>query len=310
MKKETMFLLINMVLITMVSIIFIMIYDAQPGAPRTKLDYYFGEVVTTSNWEELNARPIDFDQYIVVLGQFDVKNAKGERIASGYHTEAKNMYGVVELYIFVEDELISVAVQHMDQSEGFDVFAVEHVEVDYQDIHYQDIIDVDGITGPTTNYGTFSKATVKESILEVIKIVWPDYDPNPEPDKPYSEWFGNDYISLETNNHTANPYINKEEEIRLNDEIIGYVYTVRGSGDYCHGDCSDPSTGFISVVVGLDLDGDIVGIAMPLDVYGHTKTSTGGTYYNAALNFARTNYLDVNIEFLPDEVSGVTIDPN
>ncbi|MBN2300793.1 MAG: hypothetical protein JXC31_06385, partial [Acholeplasmataceae bacterium] len=65
-------------------------------------------------------------------------------------------------------------------------------------------------------------------------------------------------------------------------QIIGELYHLRGSGIY---DGIDAHVGTINIYIGLDLEGNILGVDLPKEEFGHTTTSQ---FYGKVISYAHS----------------------
>ncbi len=115
-------------------------------------------------------------------------------------------------------------------------------------------------------------------------------------------WLGTNYHLFADNHFVATTHIVSRGIFKnTQNEIIGYLYQLRGSNIY-HVDMD--STGTINLYIAIYIDGTIFGYDLPMDEYGHSK----GFYYNRVINYL-DQIIDKNIsELIPmtDLSSGAT----
>ncbi|PKK92472.1 MAG: hypothetical protein CVV62_00165 [Tenericutes bacterium HGW-Tenericutes-7] len=122
--------------------------------------------------------------------------------------------------------------------------------------------------GDLSSGATYSLNTVK-AILNDVAVAHANTVVAPA--LPYEDWFGMNYTMEEDGtfvptNVVFSKHIVKDE----NNVVVGYFYHMSEEGVY---NGYEHSIGTIHLYVGLGLDGTILGIDLPKDEFGHTKTS-------------------------------------
>ncbi len=103
------------------------------------------------------------------------------------------------------------------------------------------------------------------------------------PADPYEAWFGAGYTMEVDTTFTATTQVLEKSIVKnASDEVIGSYYHLRGSAEY---NSEEGSTGTINVYVGLSTTGEILGIDLPKDEYGHT---TSNAFYPKVVAYANS----------------------
>ena len=103
------------------------------------------------------------------------------------------------------------------------------------------------------------------------------------PADPYEAWFGAGYTMEVDATFTATSQVLEKSIVKnASDEVIGAYYHLRGSAEY---NSEQGSAGTINVYVGLSTTGEILGIDLPKDEYGHT---TSNAFYPKVVAYAES----------------------
>jgi len=102
------------------------------------------------------------------------------------------------------------------------------------------------------------------------------------PDDPYEVWFGAGYVMDSEVDPTFTPNSNVLSKYLVRNSsnvVIGALYHLSGSGEY---NSEEGSVGTIHLYVGLSTDGTILGMDLPKEEYGHSKTNS---FYPKIVNY-------------------------
>lgn len=103
------------------------------------------------------------------------------------------------------------------------------------------------------------------------------------PADPYEVWFGAGYTKdPDLTFVPTSEVLSKEIVKNASDEVIGGFYHLRGTAEY---NSDQGVSGTINVYVGISSTGEILGIDLPKDEYGHT---TSNAFYPAVVNYTNT----------------------
>jgi len=103
------------------------------------------------------------------------------------------------------------------------------------------------------------------------------------PADPYEAWFGAGYTMETDTTFTPTTAVLAKSIVRnASNEVIGAYYHVRGTGEY---NSDSGSSGTINMYVGLSATGEILGIDLPKDEYGHT---TSNAFYPKVIAYANS----------------------
>ncbi len=103
------------------------------------------------------------------------------------------------------------------------------------------------------------------------------------PADPYEAWFGAGYSMEVDASFTATSQILEKSIVKnASEEVIGAYYHLRGSAEY---NSEQGSAGTINMYVGLSATGEILGIDLPKEEYGHT---TSNAFYPKVIAYANS----------------------
>mgnify|MGYP001067160318 CR=1 FL=1 len=119
---------------------------------------------------------------------------------------------------------------------------------------------------------TNSLNTVKALLTDVATV---HADVADAPADPYTEMFGEGFTKAVDSSFTATDYVKSKEIVKNSDgQEIAHLYKLNGFAIYNSESTEEKD---ITLYVGVDLDGKILGIVVPADEYHHTA---GGLYTN------------------------------
>ena len=100
---------------------------------------------------------------------------------------------------------------------------------------------------------------------------------------PLDAWFGAGHQRVQDQTFTpTDKVLSKYIVSDSNGVVIGGYYHLRGTGEYNY---DSGASGTINLYVGVDLTGVILGVSLPLDEYGHTKSNA---YYPKVVTYANS----------------------
>jgi len=103
------------------------------------------------------------------------------------------------------------------------------------------------------------------------------------PADPYEAWFGAGYTMEIDSAFTPTTEVLAKSIVRnASNDVIGAYYHLRGTGEY---NSDSGSSGTINMYVGLSSTGEILGIDLPKDQYGHT---TSNAFYPKVVAYANS----------------------
>ena len=278
MKAMYRYLLINMLIVILGSIVFIVIY--QNNAPKNTEDYIFNQVITLEDKTIIESVP-SLASYQIIYASYVAKHRSEiigtvyeVHIKNGYVYDSEKGYGSMKAYVGIDqNDKIFVEIFEIDQTSIYRKNILKFVEDSLQEITLTQLEKVRALdaafdlnTGATA---TDSTSTLLALIIKTAQIHFDTFV-----DDPWIEYFGEDYVStLDASWDT--PLIKKYDVTDF-----GFVFEVSGSGPYEGYDGT--YTGAITIQVITDETYTIQAIRLVSDVYGHT------------LGFAKNNTLYLN----------------
>lgn len=299
MSKQNLSLIINAIILTFITVGFVVIYSM--FMPATKHDKLFGEPVTLGEINEIHTAPsnpeeplsddAEFPEYDLLLSYQEVFNRKGEKLGYVYVVRSQYDYynnkkdiGVLQLLIGITvDKKVSVQIDDMKQtsiySSGIQAYVKEFFQnfelnksnqIPNRELHSFYDMDASGTASMSTN-------KVKELVKKAIEFY---LDGNELLQKdPLIDWYGEGYQLVDDPTFTPSEKVISKQIVKdAEDNTIGYLFLLTASGDY--DTVFELKNGSISIYVGLDTEGVILGIDVPKDVYEHTAS-----YYDRAISF-------------------------
>lgn len=298
MKKESLLLLINTVLLIVVSIVFLVIYTN--NVPKTPEDKLFNQVVEFRNTVVIEQIPADGNYSVIATRSRALDNA-GDQIGLVYKGVIRNNYayqpsddhGLIEILVGITpEERVFVQIVTLRQTSSFIGGIQDYVYEYYRDIDYLEIenlpvedVDLDASATATDSTGAI-KALVQRIVDYHFEIVR----------DPYEAWYGAGYTKANDDGFVSgNPLVIGREVIRnANDAIIGYVYELTDTGVYYA-----PDTGSVTAYIAFDIDNVVIGVMLPEETYGHSL----GNFRNKNLT-----YLESFIGATAEEFAALQVD--
>ncbi|PKK96909.1 MAG: hypothetical protein CVV58_03950 [Tenericutes bacterium HGW-Tenericutes-3] len=192
------------------------------------------------------------------------KNAEGQTIGYIYEAYATNKFGYMRIVISVDASGVIIGADFVEINQTLNVAGTKNNLALYVGTSIYDLEP----NGDLSSGATYSLNTVK-AILNDVAVAHANTVVAPA--LPYEDWFGMNYTMEEDGtfvptNVVFSKHIVKDE----NNVVVGYFYHMSEEGVY---NGYEHSIGTIHLYVGLGLDGTILGIDLPKDEFGHTKTS-------------------------------------
>lgn len=315
MKKQTLFLLVNALILVLISLIMnLVILPLVPQDPEDKL---FGSVLILSDLEILEEIPSEgsfriIHSKMIALDQNDnpIGTVYNAIARNGYTYDSADAYGIIDLLVGIKDDKVYVEINDLRQTATYvggiqsyiyDVFnGIPWTEVESAEV--RNVGDLEA--GATASAST---GTIKDLILQVVNLHYGIVD---EAD-PYIEMFAEElgYAYRETDETfvSSSPFvIAKEIAYDEDGDIIGHIYKLVGSG------AAENAPESIALYVALAEDGTILGFLLPPDEYNHSFISIAnpGSYYLKNDRFMRESIGKALSEILlgdePDFISGAS----
>jgi Na+-translocating ferredoxin:NAD+ oxidoreductase RnfG subunit len=133
----------------------------------------------------------------------------------------------------------------------------------------------DIVTGATGSLNSLKGLLADVAIAHALVVV--------APADPYEAWFGAGYsMEIDSTFVPTTQVLEKSIVRNASDEVIGSYYHLRGTAEY---NSEQGSAGTINMYVGLSSTGEILGIDLPKDEYGHT---TSNAFYPKVIAYANS----------------------
>lgn len=224
------------------------------------------------------------------------KNGAGEVVGFIYEAYGTNKYGFMRIVISVDanGKILGATFVEIRQTLLQDKTEDSIKTVIGNNIDDFDLIKVAGATGSFTTL---------QALLSDINNVHQKMDIPPT--DPMIIWYGEGFQLIEDDTYTTDENrLSKKIVQDSNGATVGYYYHLQGTAKY-HGD----DTGTINVYVALDTEGIILGIIVPREEYGHTRTNA---FYGKILTLAES-YVGIDMDAFErndDLISGATNSEN
>lgn len=176
MNKQTLFLIVNAVLITLLSIIFLVIY--QNVIPKTETDKLFGTVVVLGEAEVVTNIPA-FGNYTIVHTKSEAFNQQGEKIGTVYNVKSVYTYfnindpGIIELVVGIDlDNKVTVQIVNIKQTPTYNSGIQQYVADYFQGFATDQVILIPPMNLEEIGAGataSLSTAKVKELVALAIQ---------------------------------------------------------------------------------------------------------------------------------------------
>lgn len=241
-------------------------------------------------FNELEILPEDPD---AIINKVEALDADNQVIGYIYEAEGSNKYGTMR---------IVAAINFGGTVEKAKFTIVEQTYKPRTEAVLQEYvgkqIDADFRSGATI---VFTTATIQE-IMNNIAIAHANTAEAPAFTDPYDIMFNSDINRTLDNTFTATETVLSKEVVTDNQQNeLGFIYKLSATAQY---NDEEVESGSIAVYVGVDQNGEILGVYLPTDEYHHSSSSF---YYDGVVNYANTfvglNLLDSNFA-TPDLTAG------
>lgn len=204
-----------------------------------------------------------------------------------YEINEKNGFGNIKLIVAADAKNVITKTEVVELNQTMYQSQSEKLIKAYVNQKLTNIVDLNaGATSVSLNTIMKMFKNLSEHHAKV-----PQFENKP----PYFEFFGEDYEIVSTETKTINEATIKIEEVKGK----GFVYSVTKAGFYYNeSDTKKP----ITLVIGLDTDGKILGADLPLEVYEHTVG-----FRPIALQYAQS-FTNTNLVDFVDAYAGATSD--
>jgi len=212
-----------------------------------------------------------------VLSAVEAKNASDATIGYIYTAYTTNKFGYMRLVISVSPTGTILGADFIEINQTYQVDGTKfnlslYVGGSISSLAPSGVI-VTGATGSLT-----SLTVLLNDVAAAHAIVAVNTDP-------LALWFGAGYVMDTEVDPTFVPnanVISKKLVRNASGDVIAAYYHLRGSSVY---NTEEGSAGTINMYVGLSTDGTILGISLPQDEYGHTKSNA---FYPKVVNYANS----------------------
>ncbi|BCR35301.1 hypothetical protein [Mariniplasma anaerobium] len=282
MKRQNLFLLINLGIMLVIGLAYIIVN--QSVVLHDDEDKLFGQKVDLINGQQLVEIPelsVSSRNIHIIDYKWTAVDKNEDVVGTVYHVIIKNDfplagtdldYGVMEFLVGI-DTYNEVFVQYIRiyQSSWAVVGIQKYIQDNYNGISYLSVNDVpsfdaDIVSGATENPATVSTDSVKTMIQDVIVLHY-----NLAEEDPYVDIFGiMDYdLSVDA---TFIPTEHITTKLIVSDQTneLGYIYSITGRGEY-----QDGAYDTIVINIVFDMTGEIVGVLLPEETYNHSIGSYG-----------------------------------
>jgi hypothetical protein len=176
MKKQTLLLIINAVLITLISVVFLLVY--QNVVPKTETDKLFGTVVVLGEEEIVTNIPA-FGNYTIVHTKAEAFNTQGEKIGTVYNVKSVYTYfnindpGIIELLVGIDlNNKVTVQIVNLKQTPTYNAGIQQYVQDYFQGFATDQIILIPPMNLEEVGAGataSLSTGKVKELVALAIQ---------------------------------------------------------------------------------------------------------------------------------------------
>jgi hypothetical protein len=176
MNKQTLFLIVNAVLITLLSVVFLIVY--QNFIPKTETDKLFGTVVVLGEEEVVSNIPA-FGNYTIVHTMAEAFNQQGDKIGTVYNVKSVYTYfnvndpGIVELVVGIDlDNKVTVQIVNIKQTSTYNSGIQQYVADYFQGFGTDQIILIPPMNLEEVGAGataSLSTGKVKELVAMAIQ---------------------------------------------------------------------------------------------------------------------------------------------
>ncbi len=288
MKKQTLFLSINAVVMLIISLgVMLIIKGTVTQNPE---DLLFGQMVDLEN--QVNIEDPSGNSYSIVDFKANAVNGKGETIGVVYNVKIKNSfdfsgtkdkdYGYIELLVGIKDDMVTVEIVSLEQTITYVANIQRYIYTSYDSVPYLSVESIPSFNA-APDADLESGATASTSTGAIHDIIWKAVQMNYDlyEDDPFIAILGEDYVVENDSAFIVTDHVSAKQNITTSSLVPdGYIYTVTGTGDYEGYDGTH--SGSITLQVVFDANDQIVTVYVPEDLYEHTVGYMGRneTYLN------------------------------
>jgi hypothetical protein len=175
MKKQTLLLIINAALITLLSVVFLLVY--QNVIPKTETDKLFGTVVVLGEESVVTNIPA-FGNYTIVHTEAEAFNKQGDKIGTVYLVKSVYTYfnindpGIIELLVGIDlNNKVTVQIVNLKQTPTYNAGIQQYVQDYFQGFATDQVILIPPMNLEEIGAGaTASLSTAKVKELVAIAI--------------------------------------------------------------------------------------------------------------------------------------------
>lgn len=302
MKRENLWLFINTGIMLVVGIIVILL--AQFIVPKDPEDRLFNRVINLENQVNVEGVPnqssfstIDFKADAVALNGTVLGTVYNVKIKNSYNISPDYDYGMIELLIGIgTDDRVYVQIVELNQSSWTVKGIQKYITTFYQGVTLEEvekIVEYDAADLSAGATAVDSTGSIKSLVVRTLQLHF-----NIQTD-PYVAMFGAGYTKSIDASFQSSGYVSSREIAKdATGNEIGYLYRLNGSSLY---NDETGASGDITLYVGVDQAGLILGIVAPQTEYNHSK----GGFYNQAMNYIMT-YVGKSIFEIDDSSADIT----
>lgn len=214
-----------------------------------------------------------------ILSKVEGRNQNGDVIGYIYVAYSTNKYGYMRIITSISLDGTVLGAKFLEINQSLDVNSTRINLSLYEGLNITEAAPVgDMISGVTG-----SKNTLIDLMYDV-RVAHEKLDIAPQ--DPFAGWYEGEFERAADDSFTAEgSVVSRQVVTDSNDQVIGYIYEVTKTGEAYDGNQAD-----ITLQVGLNLDGDIVGVLIPEDAYKHTKG-----FRSQMITFVENTYIGLNL---------------
>jgi hypothetical protein len=276
MKRQTLFLIINALVMIVISVVLNLV--VLPLVPQDPEDKLFGNILILSDKEIIEEIPEE-GNFRIVHSKMNALDKNDNVIGvvyqviarNGYTYDPEDDYGVIDLYVGIKDDKVYVEINDLRQTStyvgGIQTYVYDVFDgIPWTDVETVEVRNVGDLEAGAT--ASASTGTVKELVLKVVNLHYEVVDEVDPYEAMFEESLG--YAYSEEDNAFAPSselIVSKEIAYDEDDNVIGAIYKMVGSGVY---NSESSSSGSLALYIALAEDGTVLGYMMPKDEYNHT----------------------------------------
>jgi len=304
MKKQTLYLIINAVIMVLIGVIvMVSIKSFVPQDPEDKL---FNQMVDLNN--QTSIENASGTSYAIVDYRATAVDNSGKAVGTVYNIKIRNSfnlstsdrgYGYIELLVGLKDGLVTLEIVSLEQSSSYINGIQKYIYEFYDGVPYLSVENIPDYNAATEE-DTAAGSTASTSTSSIRSLVWKAIQMHYglEVEDPLAEYLGEDYVLEVDDAFTATAHVTSKQNLVSSTEVPnGYIYTVTGEGDYVGYDGT--ATGSITILVIFNSEDEIVSIYVPEESYGHTY----GFHTSHNVDYL-ASYSGVSIDDLTTTING------